>query len=61
MAEKKETALAELERTARLDDVKAAFTDGVLDVSVPLAVQAAVKPRVVEIEETTKPAKGAAA
>ena len=46
---------------AKLEDVKATFTDGVLEVSVPLPVQATVKPRTVPIEDAATPAKGAAA
>jgi HSP20 family protein len=47
----------------KLEDVKAIFTDGVLEVSVPLPVRAQAKVRKVEIEEpvkTTKNAKTAA-
>jgi HSP20 family protein len=44
----------------KLEDVKATFTDGVLEVSVPLPVKAQAKPRMVPIEEP-KPAKGVAA
>ena len=46
---------------ARLEDVKATFTDGVLEVSVPLPAKADAKPRTVKIEEPAKAAKGAAA
>lgn len=46
---------------AKIEDVKATFTDGVLEVSVPLSVKATVKPRTVQIEDAAKPAKGAAA
>ena len=45
----------------RLEDVKATFADGVLEVSVPLPAKAQAKLRTVEIEEAAKPAKGAAA
>ena len=45
---------------ATLDDVKATFADGVLEVSVPLAAKAEMKPRAVKIEDAT-PAKSAAA
>jgi HSP20 family protein len=40
---------------AKVEDVKASFENGVLEVSVPLAVRAAVKGHTVAIEE---PAKG---
>jgi HSP20 family protein len=46
---------------AKLEDVKATFADGVLEVSVPLPVKAQAKPRTVKIEEGTKPTKSAAA
>jgi HSP20 family protein len=45
----------------KLEDVKAMFSDGVLEVSVPLPAKATVKPRTVQIEDAAKPAKGAAA
>ena len=45
---------------ATLKDVKATFENGVLDVSVPLAVRSGAKPRVVEIEGSVKPVKTAA-
>jgi HSP20 family protein len=45
---------------AKLEDVKATFADGVLEVSVPLAVKAAAKPQTVEIQEPPNPAKTAA-
>ena len=45
----------------KLDDVKATFAEGVLEVSVPLPVQAQEKARTVQIEDAAKPAKGAAA
>lgn len=44
----------------RAEDVKATFTDGVLEVSVPLPVKAEPKPRVVQIDEGPKTAKPAA-
>jgi HSP20 family protein len=44
---------------AKLNDVKAAFEDGVLEVSVPLAARLEAKPRAVKIEESVKPAKAA--
>jgi HSP20 family protein len=50
-----------LPESAKLEDVKATFTDGVLEVSVPLPAKATVKPRTVQIEDAAKPAKGAAA
>jgi HSP20 family protein len=47
---------------AKLDDVKATFADGVLEVSVPLPAKAeAAKPRTVQIEDGAKGAKSAAA
>lgn len=42
----------------KLEDVKATFTDGVLEVSVPLPVKAEAKPHTVEIQEPA-PAKAA--
>jgi HSP20 family protein len=44
----------------KLEDVKAVFTDGVLEVSVPLPAQPEAKVRKVEIEEAPKAAKPAA-
>jgi HSP20 family protein len=44
---------------AKLEDVKATFTDGVLEVSVALPARAEAQPRQVQIEEP--PAKGKAA
>jgi HSP20 family protein len=44
----------------KLDDVKASFADGVLEVSVPLPVRAEAKVRTVEIQEPAGPAKSAA-
>ena len=38
----------------KLEDVQATFTDGVLEVSVPLAIQAKASPRRVEIKEPAK-------
>jgi len=46
---------------AKLEDVKATFTDGVLEVSVPLPAKVQEKPRTVQIEEAAKPAKSTAA
>lgn len=43
-----------------LDDVKATFADGVLDVSVPLPAPAAPKARTVTIEDGSKATKPAA-
>jgi HSP20 family protein len=43
----------------KLEDVKATFTDGVLEVSVPLPVKAEAKARTVQIEEAG-PEKSAA-
>jgi HSP20 family protein len=45
---------------AKLEDVKATFADGVLEVSVPMPAKAQAKPRTVEIEEAPKAAKSAA-
>ena len=45
---------------AKLEDVKATFADGVLEVSVPLPVKAAAKPSAVKIQDGAKPAKSAA-
>lgn len=44
----------------RLEDVKATFSDGVLDVSVPVPARAEAKIRKVEIQESAKAAKSAA-
>jgi HSP20 family protein len=44
---------------AKVDNVKATFTDGVLEVSVPLPARSETKPRKVEIQEA-KAAKAAA-
>ena len=44
----------------KLEDVKATFADGVLEVSVPLPAKAEPKVRTVEIQETAKAAKPAA-
>jgi HSP20 family protein len=44
---------------AKIEDVKATFTDGVLEVSVPLPAQRETKIRKVEIEESAKAAKAA--
>jgi HSP20 family protein len=49
-----------LPKGATLNDVKAVFENGVLEVSVPLAVHSEAKPRAVRIEEPGKPAKAAA-
>jgi HSP20 family protein len=46
---------------AKLDDVKATFTDGVLEVSLPLPVRAEEKPKQIEIQETPAPAAKTAA
>jgi HSP20 family protein len=45
---------------AKLEDVKATFADGVLEVSVPMPAKAQAKPRTVEIQEAPKAAKSAA-
>lgn len=44
----------------RLEDIKATFADGVLEVSAPLAVRPTAKVRTVEVQEPAKPAKSAA-
>jgi HSP20 family protein len=44
----------------KLDDVKATFSDGVLEVSVPLPARPEAKVRKVQIEEPVKSAKSAA-
>jgi HSP20 family protein len=44
----------------KLEDVKATFTDGVLEVSVPLPAKAETKVRTIEIQEGAKTAKTAA-
>jgi HSP20 family protein len=46
---------------AKLDDVKATFADGVLEITVPLPAKAEAKPRSVPIQEAAAPAKSAAA
>jgi HSP20 family molecular chaperone IbpA len=48
-----------LPETVKIEDVKATFTDGVLEVSVPLPPRAEKKARTVEIQEA-KGAKAAA-
>jgi HSP20 family protein len=48
-----------LPENVKFEDVKATFTDGVLEVSVPLTVKVEPKPRNVEIEEPAKAAKAA--
>ncbi len=45
----------------KVEDVKATFADGVLEVSVPLPARPEVKARKVEIQEAAKAAKTAAA
>jgi HSP20 family protein len=44
----------------KLEDVKATFAEGVLEVSVPLPAKPEAKARTVEIREPTKAAKSAA-
>ena len=44
----------------KLEDVKATFSDGVLEVSVPMPARAVAKVRNVEIQEITKGARSAA-
>jgi HSP20 family protein len=43
-----------------IEDVKATFSDGVLEVSVPLPARPEAKVRKIEIQESTKAAKSAA-
>lgn len=43
----------------RADAVKATFENGVLEVSIPLAVRTESKPRAIRIEEPAKPTKAA--
>lgn len=45
----------------KVDDVKATFADGVLEVSVPLPAKAEAKPKTVQIEAPATPPKTAAA
>lgn len=45
----------------KLEDVKATFSDGVLEVSIPLPAKAEAKMRRVEIQEAPKAAKSATA
>ena len=45
---------------AKIEDVKATFADGVLEVSVPLPVKAEAKPQKIEIQEPAAAAKPAA-
>ena len=49
-----------LPESAKIEDVKATFTDGVLEVSVPLPARPEAKMRKVEIQEPAKAAKSAA-
>jgi HSP20 family protein len=44
----------------KIEDVKATFSDGVLEVSVPLPARPEAKVRKIEIQESTKAAKSAA-
>jgi HSP20 family protein len=44
----------------KLEDVKATFADGVLEVSVPMPAKAEAKVRTVQIEEAATPSKTAA-
>lgn len=48
-----------LPENVKFEDVKATFTDGVLEVSVPLPVKVEPKPRTVAIEEPAKNVKAA--
>jgi len=45
---------------AKLEDVKATFSDGVLEVSVPLPAKPETKVRKIEVQEASKAAKTAA-
>ncbi len=49
-----------LPEDAKIEDVKATFKDGVLEVSVALPTRAETKPRNVDIQETTATTKAAA-
>jgi HSP20 family protein len=49
-----------LPKAVKLEDVKATFADGVLEVSVPLPARPEASVRKVQIEEPAKAAKGAA-
>jgi HSP20 family protein len=49
-----------LPQGVKLEDVKASFADGVLEVSVPLPVRPEAKVRKVDIQEPAKPATSAA-
>ena len=48
-----------LPENVTLEDVKATFSDGVLEVSIPLPPKAERKPRAIEIQEPAKAAKAA--
>ena len=50
-----------LPAAAKLEDVKATFANGVLEVSVPLPARAQAAPRAVHIDDAETPAKGSAA
>jgi HSP20 family molecular chaperone IbpA len=45
---------------AKVEDVKATFTEGVLEVSLPLPARAEAKVRTIDIQEPAKAAKTAA-
>jgi HSP20 family protein len=49
-----------LPENVKLEDVKASFADGVLEVSVPLPARSEVRVRKVDIQEPAKAAKNAA-
>jgi HSP20 family molecular chaperone IbpA len=44
----------------KLEDVKATFADGILEVSIPMPARPQAKVRKVEVEEPVKAAKSAA-
>jgi HSP20 family protein len=48
-----------LPENVKLEDVKATFTDGVLEVSMPLPAKPKAEVRTVEIQEPAKPSKAA--
>jgi HSP20 family protein len=48
-----------LPENVKLEDVKATFADGVLEVSIPLPAKVEQKPRSIEIQEPAKAAKAA--
>jgi len=55
-----ETRAVPLPQGVKLEDVKATFSGGILEVSVPLPARPEANVRKVQIEEPTKTAKSAA-